>query len=84
MRAKIIRRDVPASLPKNRMARPRVELTVIGNRQRLLFSGLGEPSHFDVAASLCEDEKAELPKDCDNVGSRKASQFRHRPVPLPS
>jgi hypothetical protein len=82
--AQFIWREIPARLPEDGMARPGIELTMIGNRQRLLFPSQREPSHFDVAAPLREDEKPELLKNGDDVGCRKSPQFRHTPVPLPS
>ena len=53
------------------MARPGIQLTVVGNSQRLLFPALREPTHFDMAAALREDEESELLKNGDDVGCRK-------------
>ena len=68
---KVIRGNIPASLPENGVASPSVELVMIRNGQCFLFDGLVHASQFDVNAALGKDEKAELLKDRSGFRPRK-------------
>jgi len=43
---------------------------MIRNSKRLLFSGLGNPSQFDVASPLRKDEEAESLEDGSDLRPR--------------
>jgi len=53
-------------------------------RSRFLFPGGTNSSHFDVAATLREDNKPESLKGRHDFGRRKPLEFRHTPARLPA
>jgi hypothetical protein len=60
MRSEVIRRNVSACLPENRLAGSRVELTMIRNNQGLLFACRTDAAQFDVTASLCQNKETKM------------------------